>query len=387
MVSASNFLTIAFGAWLLPLPEQAKLIYVYTSYIALVLVNAATLFAAAPILRDEVPDPHAYRRHLLLTQIVIALAAVIVVDVVFSAYGSVIEWQPTVAELLGLSSFLLIQQFADFNRRAEYVFGLVAIGAGMSVIALVLRVGGLLVVQPDNAQAFMVVLALSSLPGAVAAFWRGAWSTPLWWDRRLLKQHISIARWSMASAPLRWSGLHLPIFLVGALSGAAPAAILASIRSLSTFANVFLELFETYIPSWMARRRVEAGLQAVKAAAIKLYVLGVAGWTTVFIVLLFFGDRLIGVALGPEYSQYSFILVILWIGNGVTFLVRVANIRHRVEGRSFLEFVGVIAGVMALVLTIPLVNMFGPLGGAWSIVLIQLSSVAAIMWFATKRSP
>lgn len=383
-VSATNFLTIAMGAWLLPLPEQAKLVYVYTAYIALVLLNAAALFSAAPIMRYKIDNTPAYHRQLLRAQIGIAVVGGLLIAAVFVAVGGVLGWTPNLPEIAGLLLFFVLQQLTDFARRAEYIFGHTGLAAAMSVLTFGLRSGAMLLLRPADAGTIFFLLALSALPGAMAAFARNRAASRSGNEKEILRQHVEIARWNMASAPLRWCGLHLPVFLVGTLSGAGSAAILASVRSVSTVVNVFLELLESYVPSWMAARAHRGGSSGLRDVAARLYALGLGGWLATFLVILFFGESILALTLGPAYGQYRNLLIFLWIGNGLFFWGRLAAVHHRVGGRPSVELAGAVGGLPSLLVGIPLILAYGPLGGALALLLVQSSSVAGQLFFIRK---
>lgn len=371
-VSAANFLTIAIGAWMLALPEQSKLVYVYSAYFALVLLNASALFSAAPMLRQEVADAGAYRQQLLRAQGWIAVGGAGVLSAVFAMAGAGLGWIPTLPEMVWMYVFLVLQQLADFNRRADYVFREIS-GAGLlSILMLVLRVGMLLLVRPENAETFYLLLALSAVPGAIAALARGRGVFRSGDEADVFRRHIRLARWNVMHAPLQWAGLHLPIFLVGALAGGGAAAILASVRSVSTAANVLLELMETYVPSWMASQKEGAG---ARMATLRLYALGGGLWLAATVAIVVFGEELLALLLGPAYAAYWPMLLLLWVGNGLYFIGRVYGVRYRVAHWTSVELAGSLGGVFTLLACLPLMSWYGALGAAWALVLVQLGSV------------
>lgn len=343
-VSAANFLVIALGAWMLELTEQTQLVYVYTAYIALVLFNASALFSAAPMLRHEVEEPTAYQNFLLRMQVAVALCGSVMFILLFAMLGARFGWQPDSIEMLWMGGFLLLQQLADFNRRADYVFGDVRRAGIFSVLMLLLRVGGLLFLRPDTATVFYAVLTCSALPGAISTIARGWIGRDSAHEPDLFRRHLRLARWSVLNAPLQWVGLHLPIYLAGMLVSANAAAILASVRSVSAAVNVFLELIETYVPAWMASRARHEGSKGVMAVATSLYIRGGIVWVIAALAILLFGETLLELLLGPVYAEYWPILFILWVGNGLYFAGRIYGVQHRVSRRTSVELVGSMGG-------------------------------------------
>jgi O-antigen/teichoic acid export membrane protein len=373
-VSAANFLTIALGAWMLPLPEQAKLVYVYSAYMALVLFNAAALFSAAPTLRHEVPDIRKYQQQLLCAQVLIALGGSILAALLLWVLGRWLDWVPNALELLGGAGFLITQQMADFNRRSRYVFGRIESGVLYSTMLLLLRVGLLLMVRPDNAGLFYLILLLSSVPGAWAAFGGERNAIDSSTDKDIGRRHRRLSSWNVATAPMIWVGQHLPIFLAGALVGGGAAAILASVRSVSTVANVLLELLETYVPSRLAASLHRDGAPGFKSVMRRLYLLGAGVWLLGLIVILFYGKEILGLALGPAYMEHAQILVLFWVGNGLYFIGRSTGVRYRMVRRPVVEFVGSVVGVLVMLACVPLMVWYGVYGVAWALVLVRLSA-------------
>lgn len=375
VVSATNFLTIAIGAWLLSLPEQSKLVYAYSAYIALVLFNASALFSVAPMLRLEVSDTAAYKQTLFYAQCIIALAGAALFVLLFSVFGDVLEWDATTKEMSYLFAFLVLQQLADFNRRSGYVFNTIVSAALLSTGILSIRLVLLFLLKPDQVETFLLLLAVSAIPGALAALSSGLSSRKNADESNLFQKHISLARWNMLSTPLQWSGLHLPILLVGALAGSGAAAILATIRSLSTIANVFLELMETYVPMWMSTHEQRHGDKGLRSVVVRLYAIGFAVWAVAALVIATFGEALLALLLGRPYADYWPILLLLWIGNGLFFLGRVYGVRYRVMRRTSVELIGSAGGAAVLLVAYPLITQHGAIGGAWVIVLVQLGCV------------
>ena len=383
-VSAANFLAIALGAWMLELGEQSKLVYGYTFYFALVLFNASALFSAAPVLRYEVSDAAAYKRLLLRAQCLIAVAGAVIALVVFMWLGAALDWVPDAIEMGCILLFLGLQQLADFNRRADYVFGEIKGAALISVLGLALRLGLLLPLQPQDAATFYLIFAISAIPGAYLAIRRG-WGVPgSGDDAHVLRRHMRLARWNMLHAPLQWMGLHSPVFLVGALAGGGAAAILASVRSVGTVANVLLELMETYVPNWMASRARQQGPAGMRSVVLKLYALGGVLWLAAAIAIVTIGESILALLLGRGYAEYWPILLLLWVGNGLYFLGRVYGVKHRVSRWTSVELAGSAGGLAVLLVSLPLMSLYGALGGACAIVLVQLGSMLTQLAYARR---
>lgn len=116
VVSGANFLTIALGAVFLPIGEQGKLIYVYTTYIALVLLNVSVYFSAANIMAAEVGSQARYEGLLLKFQVATALLTSTLTLAVLAVFHQALAWQVSLIEATFLLLFLSAQQVAEIGR-------------------------------------------------------------------------------------------------------------------------------------------------------------------------------------------------------------------------------------------------------------------------------
>lgn len=384
-VSAGNFLLVALGAQFLPVQEQGKLVYGYTAYIGLVLLNIALYIAVAPVVRTGLSEPGCYRPTLLRSQTIGALVSGGLVVAVFHGFESMLAWRASPTELASLFAFLFLQQLADFHRRAGYVFD--RIGASMtgSLAGLVMRILAIVVVRPGDVAAYFFILAVTALPGA-------AWALLADRHRRddgctaavrhaLWRSHLGLSKWNVLNAPLMWCGLHLPILLAGALHSKEAAAVLGSIRAITTFVNVALELLETLVPAWLAAKFPLGGMAAIRAAELRMLAIGGGVWLSGLLAILVGGEAILSLVLGAEYARHAPALLVVWLGNGVYFIGRVIGLHYRMARNTFMEMLGSVGGVLALLLCLPIIAAHGALGGAWSLLFVQVGVVAAFLGY------
>lgn len=385
-MSAGNFLIIALGARFLPVAGQAELVYLYAAYVGLVFLNIAAVFAVAPVVRNEAASLPGYRRELFRLQAVLAVGMAILVMLFFELAGDWLDWTISVPEALALLVFLIVQQFADFYRRAGYVFDHVPASAAMSLAGLLLRVGVLLALRPSTVGEFVLVLGLTALPGCLAEFslqWRGRNQRQ---QAGLLREHLRLCRWSMANAPSLWGNKNMPIYMTAALASKEAAAVLGSVRAIANFINVLLELLDTKVPAWLAQKVRDSGQQVLRYSSLRLLFLGGVIWLGGLLGMLAFGEQAVALILGETYRPYAFILPIAWTANGLFFAGRVVGLHYRMAKDSFAEFVGSLGGAAALVLCVPVVAGFGVWGGAWAFVAAQLGvALTLVIYRQIKR--
>lgn len=381
VVSGGNFITIALGAYILPIAEQGKLAYVVSAYMATVLLNVAAIFAVAPVVKHEAAEPASYRYVLFQGQTLLAVLTALVITTALHFLGERIGWSISAVESGVLLLFLILQQFADFKRRAAYVFDSVTQACYASLWTYGLRIGLLVVLQPSTILEVLAILAggalLTALATVLESVKQGRASRRAGRPKLAICLHLHLCKWSVLNAPLGWACFFFPIFLLGALGSEKEAAVLVSVRSIGNAANIALELLETQVPVWLASTSAQHGRSSLKDASINLLRVGACLWALGLVVVWMFGGTLIGWLLGANYSAYGSILVISWFANGIHFLGRVVGLHYRTAKSTKVEFAGSLGGLAGLAIALPAIDRYGVIGGAWSYVLVSMGIVVA----------
>lgn len=387
-VSAGNFLTIALGANLLSLADQGKLVYVYAIYVAVILFNISVFFSSANTVKNGLQSTECYQHLLLAYQLVSAVLISFLISVFLLFFHHKFNWQPSVEEYIYLFLFIVLQQIADYARRAGYIFNSIKFSTLSSFWLYGARILMILYFQPDNLSDFLLFLLLPTLPIVLFELTEYLRGCRLSCDeatrRKLIHIHFTLSKWSICNTPFKWAGLHSPILLVGALHSLQAAAILGSIRAITNFANVLLELLETFAPTWLASR-VKHGHHVLRKSSLNLLYAGMVGWLLGLFVIWMFGEAVIAYALGRNYAEYASILYVIWIGNGIFFIGRVIGLHYRTKENTFLELMGSLSGGVGLLATIPLMASYGVWGGAWAFVIIQAFTLLGIQAYRLRR--
>lgn len=389
-ISAGNFLTIALGAHFLTLEEQGKLVYTFGIYYGLVIFNVAAFFSSALLVRGERDRWACYQRLLLKWQAGFSLVSAVLVTAILAATGQYLDWQVSWIESLSLGIFYVVQQLADFYRRSGYIFDHIAESAISSQIVFWFRVLTIVLIHPTTLVGFLGVLIFTASLGAVAIMIRAWRIRGLTCDHQnnqlLTESHVFLSKWNVFNAPLTWGGLHLPILIVGAVSGKEAAAIVGSIRGIATFLNVLLELLETYIPVWLASKITREG-DLSRNPTIRLLIIGLVIWLLGFAFLLAAGERIVLFLLGERYLAYFPILFVIWLANGFYFIGRVIGLHFRMTRDTLAQAIGSAGGMLALLFSLPLIQQNGVWGGAWSFAIVQAGVILTLVlyWAAKSR--
>lgn len=385
LVSGGNFLTIAICAHLLPLSEQGKLTYVFSTYMGMLLLNVAAVYQGAAV---RAPSEHtAYLVTLARLQIVIALFTSLAVCLFWRSFGELLGWELTLEEMALLFAFLFLQQLSDFTRRAAYIFKS-ASGAMFSSLAIYpARIILLLILDHVSFQSVLTIMALTAiLPASVNFFVIIRTSVPAAysWVKHAI-DHLLYSRLFIFGAPLSWLWSYLPIFLLGAIEDKEQAALLASIRGISNVANVLMEQLETKVVADWARRKKQLNKNYIQNSSINLFRIGLLLWLIGFLIVTIFGEEITKFILGDTYAPYWGLLVIVWVGYGIYFIARVISIKYRVLGSNQIEFAAnAIGATTALISGWVLISVLGTVGAAWVYVLIPASMVLGQLYFMQK---
>ena len=368
----------------LPLNEQGKLIYVYAIYIALVLLNIAAFFSVANIVRHEIERPRNYQVALLHTQIKTAFLLTACISIGLALFHDILQWKIETSGIILFAAFLISQQIVDFFRRSGYVFDGIAGAAKQTLWLYGGRIALIVYFKPDSVDGFLLFMTLPALPLVLVGIGRYYFlgGEPLQGNESagILRKHFTLAKWNIYSAPLRWIGLHLPVLLVGMLHSVESAAILGTIRSITTFVNILLEMLETIVPAWLSAKLNHSG-KALQSATFALLGIGTFIWLlgTFFIWLL--GNSAIGYLLGATYADYTALLYIIWAGSGCYFAGRVVTLHYRMRMNTQLEFYSLAVGMVGFILSIPLITWYGAWGGAWCLTSTQIATLGGILMY------
>lgn len=381
MVSGGNFLTIAICAHFLPLAEQGKFTYVFATYMGLLLFNVASIYQGAAVRAPK--EELSYPSSLIRLQLTLAFLMAFAACLFWGSLGKRLGWEAEPTELILFFLFLVLQQLADFMRRAAYIFRTTTEAIAASILVYPPRIVLLIVMQVSTLHEVLIVMVLSACFPAFANFigikealkGGGAWA-------KQAINHLVYSRWFIIGAPLAWMWSYIPIFLLGAMVGKEEAAVLASIRGVSNIANVLMEQLETRVVAEWARKKQAEDQLSVQNASKKLFRFGLTLWFVGFLTVFFWGAEIIKLVLGDVYVTHWWLLVIVWISYGVYFVSRVIGIKQRVSGSNKIEFfangMGAAVALIAGWIAIPELSTAG---AAWVYVLIPSSMLASQLYF------
>ena len=134
----------------------------------------------------------------------------------------------------------------------------------------------------------------------------------------------------------------------------------------------------------MLSAKLQKGEKALRSGSLALLGIGALLWLGGAAAIALFGEALVLYMLGAEYAEYTLILHIVWLGNGIYFASRAVGLHYRMKQNSRLEFLGLAIGVGALLLSIPLIPLYGAWGGAWCLNIVQIATLASLLVYRLR---
>lgn len=377
-VSGGNFLAIFLGAALLPVDEQAKLVYVFSCYFGLVLFNVAAYFGVANTVLPTTRDGLRYRGFLARRQVASGLLLAIAASGGLFALGDSLGVGFGGDEAILVGVLLASQQMADFVRRCGYVFSTPRQAARVSVFTHGGRTLLLLAFRPDSFGEYLGLLAVTPVAVTIWLIVQENWLQPaLRGSDDGVRSHWGLSRWLLLDAPLKWLGVHAPIILVGYLYSGHAAAALGTIRAVMSFANVFLEQLETVVPRMFAARSL-VGESALRETTLRMLWIGVTAWAFGLLGIWGLKPWLI-MLFDPFYWPYYGLGYLIWSANGVYFVAKVLALENRAQRDTATELVGSATGVLGLGISLFAFDKYDAWAGAGSLLLVQLGVLVGVL--------
>ncbi len=364
-VSGGNFLSVALCANYLPLEAQGKLGYILAWYFGSIIINNSAIFQHASVIAPSKPNRDQYLGALAWMQVNLAIWVAIVFSVLVIGLGGMEGLSLTRLEVVLFIIYLVAQQLADFSRRVAYIFQDSMWAAKLSGLLYSTRIILLLILEPNDIPSVLIIFVATSFFSIINTIsilvrMRDLFFTS--WE--FIKLHVVESKWFIRSGPVIWLWSSLPIFLLGGMIDAAAIAIFFTIRSLSNLGNVVMELLETEFSARLGQHQ-HHDVKKAKNAVLRIRLAGVTLWGIGMLLIITYGDVLVGSIFGAAYEGYSELLTLLWLSNGVVFLYRLNAVHLRTAGKSEVVMKGYFFGVvMMLLVGVPLVDIYGLLGAA-----------------------
>ena len=340
LVSGSSFFTIMICANKLALSEQGKLGYVFALYMATIVMQVTLIHNWATVQFPRRNNKERYLQSIILMSGTLTILSSIILCALMYWLAISASWAVTINTLILLFLFLVLQQATDFLRKAAYYAHEQTKALWISIMMYPLRIVSL-VISPVVTIDDVLVIFIGSC--VIPLIWFG--KLFIIKNRYPIAQLSRIGLWHLKSsmqlgvmAVITWAWNQFPVFFLGALQGTAAVALLVSLRSLSNLFNVVLEVLETSFASSFAKAYAAAGNW--KELIKKEYLSGLALWIVGLGSLILLHEVIVRFALGSNFIEYDYLIVLFWVSQGLTFLFRVEGVKLRTMGLANLVTLG-----------------------------------------------
>ena len=345
-ISLNALMTVVVGARVLEVPSQALLSVVYLGYVVQSVLIGAYFFAAYSSkekgFRCESERLNLHeglrKKSFYVAIMLVPWAPILIAQApMFSSR----PWDASELSLWVLFCFLF--QHYEFHRRARYFFGDASQSAKSSLLVLLIRTGGFIVLPIESlADILLLLVASIFIPGikSIYHYFKFEFSRssvlPLGFAR-----DASIC---LMGSLLQLLYLHGPVMVVSSLLSIEALAILVLLRSLANILNPITEMFDTVLPAQFIKVEKGSGLSGKRHLALKIVSVAGVVYTSGLVLLWSIGGLLLDWTFGDEYSSHVNALMVLWFGNLFYLVVRLVRVYLQVAG-SFTRDLFVSVGV------------------------------------------
>lgn len=383
----------AFGAYLL-----AFSLVTIASVIAQLGLNYAVVrFIAESV---GVGQPGRARDAIRITLRMGTLGALIVAGILASGTG---EWlahhlfaSPMLAGAIGFIAVwiiitvwqnLMAESFRGFHDIARAsIFGGLFVGLlNVTLSILFLTLVWLIVRHVELIQILALLTVVAGFSAVIAAFVLRTRTRDLATDGSLHYREVLSVAWPMLVTNLGFVVLvQADIWILGVFRSPQEVAIFGAALRLASLVVFPLIIVNAVMPPMIAEmyaqgRRTE--LEHILRAAATL---GGVVALPLLVTYIFFGEAILSLVFGDYYREAAAVLVILGSAQLVNVLMGSSALTLMMTGyQTPMMMITVVAGVMAIALSIWLVRAFGPVGVAWG----MASGIVAqnlAMWLTAK---
>lgn len=362
------------GANLLTMADQGKLGYIFTIYLATVVLNLSLIYQWSSVKAPFVESKEKYNIFLLNLQIISALFSSILVLLILKVLSIFSDWYLSAIICVFIFVFLFFQQLSDFARRSAYVFQTPKEALLNSLQLYPARILLLLIFRPSNILGFSFFLGLTSLLPALKLFVR--YRHQIVYPKTFfieLNKHLREVKWLLLSSPFSFLWGNIPIFACGLILKMDALGFYTTINSITNVGNIGMELLETEFSAQVGKIAVQNHKQ-IKIIFNKILIFGSIAWVIVLGILFVFGRDIIQLVAGSAYSSGQRLLMVQWITIFFIFIFKVDTVWLRTLGETRAILNGLIIGsIVAIIVSAPLSIYLRLIGVSIAVTLSALS--------------
>jgi O-antigen/teichoic acid export membrane protein len=330
--------------------------------------------------------------HQVVLSILISLALLCAAAVARLGFGPM-GLAPVLWALAAMSSLIMLREFvrricfAGLKLKAVFLFdSLISVG----------QIGGLLVLAHfrllSASRAYWVIGAACGL-GVVCWLYLNRESYHLRVEESVadLKRNWVFGKWVFASGIVWTASTNLYPWLLAFFHGAAAAGVFAACLGVVSASNPALLGIQNFLGPKIAHEFATEGHRGLRRLVLKISAFLAFPVCLLALVLIVWGDRLIGLLYGSRYAGNGYVVAVLALNLLVSAIAFSFSRALFAIERADLDFALNLAAILImLTLGLWLVHTYGPLGAAISLLVanVSTSSVRAIAFLKSKaRAP
>jgi len=363
LLSLTTFITIAFGVRNL-IPEEYSIIAgVYLVFFSLNIFCSGLFFSVAAPRLKFAQNPKEFLSEIYTYFLIFSAAIIFSIICILLIYDFIDK-----EDLFLGAVFILVTISGEGFRRILYLLNEPFQAALMNSTILSSRIACFLIIETFTLSSFLLFLILTSLVPFVLFIFKAKF--PLSFSHRHIDGYFFYSKWNFFAAIPIILTVHAPVMLASSFIGPIAMSVLVTLRSITTFTNVFVGLFDTAIP-------------ILHSAGFKLKIEGLIFifYFLTSLIIFEYGDLLLDLLFGPRFSELGIELLLLWILSGLHMIIGLKLVKLRQRLVRKIEFLSFSTGAIVMGLCFFIL----PIANIAEIVLVMIASYVAIILFIYSK--
>ncbi len=388
MISGANFITIIAVARASEVADFGLFTLAFSVLLFLLnLVYALVNLPLAVLLPErEGPEVNAYLAR--LERVHRALVPILFV-VALPFLGIFASWPLVVATALGTAT----RMAAEYHRRVAYSLHdsarALAIDCGAHGLLALAAVGVLLLSVRIEAWHAMAVVAATGLIG---------WGIGLVVNRKVMRapvpesiaavarRHWAFGKWNLGGTLALWSASQLYPFLIAGMIGLHETALVNGSLRIMGVTNVLIQGLDSFATPRLRTFVVAGDMAAYRRFLALIALIGTGAMLVITGAVFAFPEAVLSLTLGPEYAHGGFVMRVIALSMGFTFIARIAGMGLNALKEARPGFWGQVACAIVTIVAGPwIITEYGLEGACVALLVNSVLNAVVLVWAFLAR--
>ena len=357
MLSLTTFTTLAFGVRNLIPADYSIITGAYLIFFSLNIFCSGLFFSVAAPRLKFAQNPKEFLSEIYTNFLIFSVAIIFPILCILLIYDLIDK-----EDLLLGAVFIIVTLTGEGFRRILHLLNEPFQAALMNSTILSSRIAGFLIIENFSLSSFLFLLILTSLIPFILFILKAKF--PLSFSRRHIGGYFFYSKWNFFAAIPTILTVHAPVMLASSFIGPIAMSVLVSLRSITTFTNVFVGLFDTAIPILHS-----AGYKLKVESLIFIF------YFLTSLIIFKYGDLLLDLLFGSRFSDFRIELLLLWILSGLYMIIRLRLVKLRARFVRKIEFYSFALGAIVMASFF----LIFPMNTIAAIVLVMLATYLTIL--------